>query len=384
MQRHDNSNLPRVLLVDDEPSVTSGLRLALRKEPWRIETADSAAAALAMLERTTFDAVVSDERMPGMSGSELLVRVRERWPGTVRVILSGQSSLESAVRAINEAGIHRFLLKPCPPEEVALTIHELLEAAAERAASEALRARPRGTLDAEFDAALAGIWVGVQPVVRAGGGLFGYEALMRTDASTLKTPHALLTAADELDRGIELGRAVRAAAARRVVDAPRGTSLLVNLDVTDLGDDELYDPSSPLAASASRVVLEITERRPLPEPDQLAPRLERLRALGFRIALDDLGAGYAGLNHLTRLAPDIVKYDMELVRGIDRSPTKRAILEAMSSLARKIGVQTIAEGIERESERAIVVELGVDLLQGYLFGAAERAFALAPSARAAA
>ncbi len=374
----------RLLLVDDEPSLTAGLRLALRREPFEISTANSGEEALERLTRETFDAIVSDERMPGMQGSELLSTVRDRWPETQRVILSGQSSLESAVRAINAAGIHRFLLKPCPAEEVALVLHELLDARAEAAAAEALRAGPRLELSAAFDRALEGLWMALQPVYRVDGTLFAHEALVRAESESLRSPSALLTAADELGRGQDLARAIRGAVAARIGEAPEGTSVLVNVDTGDLADPALYAADSALAAHAARVILEITERRPLGEAHEVETQLDRLRALGFRIALDDLGAGYAGLNHLTRLSPDVVKFDMELVRGIDRSPTKRAILESMTGLARKMGMLTIAEGIERESEREVVVALGCDLLQGYLLGAPQRDFVGAPEARRAA
>ncbi|MEZ6017289.1 MAG: EAL domain-containing protein [Planctomycetota bacterium] len=374
MTKPSKNHPARVLFVDDEPELTSSLRLALRREPFRISTADSGAAALALLERDEFDVVVSDERMPGMLGSEFLTQVRERWPRTIRITLSGQSSLESAVRAINEAGIQRFLLKPCPAEEIALTIHELLEARTDVDADSALRSQPRRLLNTGFEAALSGLWMGFQPVLRVDRSVFGYEALLRTEATELRTPLAILTAADELERGRDLGRAVRAAVAERAGEAPPGTSLLVNLDTGDLGDPELYDASGALAQFAAQVVLEVTERRPLSGLDDLEERLDRLRGLGYRIALDDLGAGYSGLNHLTRLSPDIVKFDMELIRGIDRSPTKRAIMESMTLLSKKMGIQTIAEGIERESELEVVEALGCDMLQGFLFGSAQRQF----------
>lgn len=382
MKEHQSPH-PKVLLVDDEPSLTAGLRLALRRAPFQISVAHSGEDALVLLGNERFDVVVSDERMPGMQGSELLTAVRDRWPETIRIILSGQSSLESAVRAINGAGIHRFLLKPCSAEEISLIIHELLEARALEDAGRRLRAEPRQQLSDSFDRTLEGLWMGFQPVLQVDGVLFGYEALLRTDATDLCTPPAILTAADALGRNEELGRRVRAAVAERIPLAPNGSSVLVNLDTGDLGDDELFDTSGALAVHAPRVVLEVTERRPLSGIDDVEERLARLRSMGYRIALDDLGAGYAGLNHLTRLAPDIVKFDMELVRGIDRSPTKRAILESMTGLARKMGMLTIAEGIERESEREVVVGLGCDLLQGFLFAPAQRHFA-EPRDRAAA
>lgn len=115
-----------ILLVDDEPNVTDGLKRALRREPYEILTAISGAAAQELLERHHVDVVVSDEQMPGMSGSVFLSGVRKRFPHTIRIILSGQANLESAVRAINEGEVYRFFLKPCNPYDLICTIQQAL------------------------------------------------------------------------------------------------------------------------------------------------------------------------------------------------------------------------------------------------------------------
>lgn len=119
-------NNPTILLVDDEPAVTAGLRRTLRKDPWRILEAHSGPEALTVLAREPVDVVISDEAMPGMSGCELLAEVRRRYPETTRVILSGHSNLESAVRAINEGEIYRFFLKPCHEADLRFGIQEAL------------------------------------------------------------------------------------------------------------------------------------------------------------------------------------------------------------------------------------------------------------------
>ena len=92
-----------------------------------------------------------------------------------------------------------------------------------------------------------------------------------------------------------------------------------------IDDHELFSPAAPLSRIASRVVLEITERASLDELGDVAPRLAQLRGLGFRIAIDDLGAGYAGLTSFAQLEPEVVKVDMSLVRGIDSSDRKSVV-----------------------------------------------------------
>jgi DNA-binding NtrC family response regulator len=117
----------KLLLVDDEPNLTSALVRSLDRSQFEIFTADSAQKGLMILAGNDIDVVVSDERMPGMTGSQFLSEVRKKWPNTIRMILSGQADLEAAVRAINEGEVYRFLLKPCHPKELQLTILQGLQ-----------------------------------------------------------------------------------------------------------------------------------------------------------------------------------------------------------------------------------------------------------------
>ena len=117
----------KLLLVDDEPNLTSALVRSLDRKQFEIFTADSAQQGLMILAGNDIDVVVSDERMPGMTGSQFLSEVRKKWPNTIRMILSGQADLEAAVRAINEGEVYRFLLKPCHPKELEMTILQGLQ-----------------------------------------------------------------------------------------------------------------------------------------------------------------------------------------------------------------------------------------------------------------
>ena len=114
--------------------------------------------------------------------------------------------------------------------------------------------------------------------------------------------------------------------------------------------------------------LEVTERASLDDVSNLADRVGALRKLGYRIALDDLGAGYAGLNSLTSLTPDVVKFDMALIRGLDRDPVKRKLVTSMANVCHELGIKVVAEGIETQEERVASIEAGCDLLQGFLIG----------------
>ncbi len=127
MEAQELKERSTVLFVDDEPHLIEAMRNSLRKEPYRILIANSAKEALETLENNEVHVVVSDEQMPGMSGSELLSAVRQRFPDTVRIILTGQASLDAAIRAINGGEIYRFLTKPCAPADVAQTLRQALQ-----------------------------------------------------------------------------------------------------------------------------------------------------------------------------------------------------------------------------------------------------------------
>ncbi|MGD9006781.1 MAG: response regulator [Desulfobacteraceae bacterium] len=103
---------PKILIVDDQPLVLGVFREILARGPYHVLAVESAEKALQLLEDESVDVVISDERMPGMQGSEFLTIVRNKYPEVVRIILTGHASVESAMRAINESEIFRFLTKP--------------------------------------------------------------------------------------------------------------------------------------------------------------------------------------------------------------------------------------------------------------------------------
>ena len=112
----------RVLLLDDEVAVLDALRVALHKRPYDFVAATSASDALEALRRESFDVVVADERMPGMSGSQFLAIARRNYPAVMRIMLTGHASFDAAVRAVNEAEVFRLLVKPCPATDLATAI----------------------------------------------------------------------------------------------------------------------------------------------------------------------------------------------------------------------------------------------------------------------
>jgi EAL domain-containing protein (putative c-di-GMP-specific phosphodiesterase class I) len=118
---------------------------------------------------------------------------------------------------------------------------------------------------------------------------------------------------------------------------------------------------------SSDVVVEITERMAVVHDDVFQSALRAFKDRGFRVAVDDMGAGYSSLQALAAIQPDFLKFDTSLVRSIDQSSIKRSLLDSLRALADKIRARVIAEGIEREEERETLLHLGIELGQGYYF-----------------
>ena len=297
--------------------------------------------------------------------------MRERHPDTCRILLSGQADLEAALRAINEARVFRFLTKPCPPPVLATCIWDALKAREERRAAEHAAAEIEARADRRrlLTSALRHTWVVVQPIVHAPSlELYAYEALARCEHPAIHGPMHLFDLAEELDAVHEVERFLRERVADLLRTLPDSTRLFVNTHPRTLDDPEFFDARNPLLPFASRVVLELTEREDVGASGDLPARVAKLRAHGFRIALDDLGAGYNGLNAFAEVCPDIVKFDMALVRDMVRSPTSLRLVATMIDLCRDLGMLSVGEGVETEEQGELLRSLGCDLLQGYRFG----------------
>ncbi len=376
------TTLGRVLVVDDDHDLRRALARQLKLEGWQVVDVEDGTHAVAVVrtEREPFDCVVSDINMPGLDGFGLIEQVRDHDGDLPVLLMTGDPSLDGAVRAI-DSGAVSYLKKPFDQEALASAVaraarqHGIarMRRKAESFAAHVLEP-DAADLAERFDRALEQLWMAFQPIVDVKQQrVFAYEALVRTDEPTLHRPDILLGAAERLGRIHDLGRTIRAAVARAAGDAPEDALLFVNVHGLELADDHLYATSSPLTELAPRVVLEITERIGL---DQLAgiTQVANLRKLGFSIAVDDLGAGYAALGALASLEPEIVKLDMSLIRDIHAHPTKRRVVAAMATLIRELGGRVVAEGVETIAERDAVVSCGIDLIQGWLYARAERAF----------
>jgi EAL domain-containing protein (putative c-di-GMP-specific phosphodiesterase class I) len=369
------------VIADDEPDLLEIFAAILGEAGFDVQPARNGREALAAVEQGGCDAVICDVVMPDLDGLALLRAMRQRDLDLPVVFVTGHASLEAASEAL-ELGALQYLQKPVPEEALRRAaeravrlsrIARLKRSVLEQSGAEDRLIGDRAGLDAHFDRALDSLWIAFQPIVRASDNrVFAREALVRSAAPVFQSPTALFAAAERLGRVADLGRSVRACIAELMGRQPLGI-VFVNLHAQELADSRLYDPGEPLSARARDVVLEITERTRLDSVDDVVRRVRVLRGLGYRIAVDNLGAGYAGLSSFSLLEPEVVKLDMSLIRHCDREPIRRRLIGAMAGVGRDLGIHVVAEGIETEQERRVAIEEGCDLLQGFLFGRPEGA-----------
>jgi EAL domain-containing protein (putative c-di-GMP-specific phosphodiesterase class I) len=356
-----------VLLVDDDKLVLRALERSLRAGGYTVYAVDDSQTAIREAMSNAYDVIVSDINMPGLSGIELVDVLRSYGSEIPVILVTGNPTIDTAQYAV-ELGVLQYITKPVTRDVLTRAVQRgMLEARKRR------KARARDTVKdpaerAAFDRALSKLWMAYQPIVSLKAhGPIAYEALVRSHEPGFGNPGPLLEYAERTGRLPELGRTIRDLCADAAAKLPRELSLFVNLHTHDLTDPSLYSPSSPLASYASRVVLEITERGALDEISDVGERIRRLRGLGYRVAIDDLGAGYAGLTSIAVLEPDYVKLDMSLTRDLAASPVKKRLVSSMVDACRDCGMRLVAEGVETSAELFVLRELGCDLLQGYHF-----------------
>jgi DNA-binding response OmpR family regulator len=265
----------RLLLVDDDPAILRAYKTTLTRQGLTVETAGDGKEAADKAHAGSSDVILSDISMPQMTGLEFLRSVRAHDLDVPVILMTGEPSLESAVRAV-EYGAFHYLVKPVEARELhdtvirAARLHKMAKLkrdALDLVGTSGTRLGERAALEVRFSCATTLMWMAFQPIVSwRDRHVFGYEAV------------------------------------------------------------------------------------------------------------DDLGAGYAGLTSFTQLEPEIAKLDMSLVRGIDADPRRQSIVGSMKTLCDDLGTLVVTEGVETIAERDTLVALGGDLLQGYLFAKPGRGF----------
>lgn len=209
--------------------------------------------------------------------------------------------------------------------------------------------------------------IALQPIMKLQKtGTAGYEALCRFSPLPYRPPNMWFEDAADVGLQTTLELHVIKAALGILADLPAACYLAVNTSPETLASGEIY----PLveAVGGKRVVVEITEHAAIDDIDVLLMEIDRLRDLGARIAIDDAGAGYSGLQQIIRLRPDVIKLDMSLTQDVDKDVARRSLASAMVQFARDTNARVVAEGIETEAEMRTLRMIGVELGQGYHLG----------------
>jgi EAL domain-containing protein (putative c-di-GMP-specific phosphodiesterase class I) len=215
------------------------------------------------------------------------------------------------------------------------------------------------------------------PIVHADdtGRIFGHEALLRgldTDGS-LHPPLPILDLAREAGLLLELDLAACRSAVRQAALYRPPNQVFINFSPAMGSEPQeslraIVEAVDEAGLDRARVVFEVTEADRIGDVPQLARLLDGYRREGFRVALDDLGAGWSTLTLLHRVRPDFIKLDRELISGIDRDPVKGLIAGKLLEIGRGMGIRTIVEGVENRAELEWVRQHGAEFVQGFLFG----------------
>lgn len=206
-----------------------------------------------------------------------------------------------------------------------------------------------------------------QPIIRFGEfEPVAFEALCRFDSDPYRSPDLWFGDAAETGQSIELEKACAQKALAALGQLPPHCRLSVNMSPSTVVDGDMgtFFANRPM----ERIILEITEHAPVSDYDQLLAKVAPMRKRGMWLAVDDAGAGYASLQHIVRLRPDVIKLDMSLTRDVDRDQARRSLASALVHFAGETGATIVAEGVETQRELDTLKALGIRRGQGYLLG----------------
>ncbi len=210
-----------------------------------------------------------------------------------------------------------------------------------------------------------GLAAAYQPIIdTVRGAVVGYEALARFPGYAEKNPEVWFAAAREHGKAAELESAALRTALRARAALPANSFLTLNVSPELLTSESVRSVWRD-EGGLGGLIVELTEQTPIDSYVELEPDLNQLRAAGALIAVDDAGAGYAGLRHLLALRPAMIKVDRALVQDVDRDEAKRALIGMLGAFASRVDAWILAEGVERAGELDALVSLGVPLVQGY-------------------
>jgi len=375
----------RVLIADDEESVLDVLTALMAAES-DLEIAGSAKDAETAIQLATVeqpDVAILDVRMPGGGGPRAAREILRRSPASKIIALSAHEEVDSVLEMLR-AGALGYVVKGDSTDAIVKAIHRSLDqqgtfssqvtgdmahALAEQLhmVSQGAKQR-RQELEDRIGRVLDGdgheLYMGYQPIFDLkDSSVVGVEALARFTSPPDRSTDTWLAEAEAVGRLLELELACLRTALRDLDRLPEETYLSLNVSPATAIAPELHEVLDGLPAE--RVVLEMTEHARVDDYPALKAALAVFRERGFRLAIDDAGAGFASLRHIVLLHPDFIKLDMTLTRDVHVDETRRALVVALVAFGSQIGARVVAEGVETPEQLATLLEAGVQFGQGF-------------------
>lgn len=369
-------DMMRVMVVDDEPLILTLIDRVMRGAGHDVVVFEKGDEAMKAAKVDRFDLAIVDYDLPGVNGLAVLRELKELQPRCLRILASGALELQVIVEAVNGGDVAQVIEKPFQPSDL-LSAIEAASQARERGhrawlvGQEERSQTEVSMLSQSLDEDLLAL--ALQPIMNGENRQpFAYEGLLRSKHPVLATPLAILEVAERHDMMRPVTESVVRNAREWLTRMPDPVKLFVNLHPSDFSDpDYLATLVQPLSPWSSRVVFEITERKSIRDFEAWRISLGVLKALGFDLAVDDLGAGYNSLGVLAEVKPSYIKIDMSIVRDVHQDSHKQRLVEVICRFAASTGARVIAEGVEVEYEAFVLQRAGVGLLQGYLLGRPE-------------
>jgi EAL domain-containing protein (putative c-di-GMP-specific phosphodiesterase class I) len=369
-----------LLLVDDEQQLLYPLKKFFTDKGYEVFTAENGEEALKIMSQYPIQVIMSDYCMPGITGAELLSRIKKNYPATVRLILSGYSDFDAVQKAINEGSIYKFISKPWNNHDLCQSIKEAFDFYSENNKDALLSVNNKFITENDLQNALEQnqFEIYYQPILTADTEkITAVEALLRWHHPTkgILLPDTFIPFCEVSGLIIPIGIWVIGAACAQLGkwQAMGYTSLniAINLSMRQLSSPGLVDViKSTLSATSiqpGKLELEITESSIMQNLEQARMQLQSLKDLGVKLSLDDFGTGYSSLAYVSEFPIHILKIDKSFIRDIAFDLEKLELVAMMIQLAKKLNLLTIAEGVETQEQLKKLRELKCDLIQGYLF-----------------
>jgi EAL domain-containing protein (putative c-di-GMP-specific phosphodiesterase class I)/CheY-like chemotaxis protein len=382
-ERKESMDPIRVVIADDDETILRtlsdliGTDASLELVGVAHDTTEVVALALA----ESPDVALVDVRMPGGGGAKAAREIRRRSPATHVVAFSNHQDTE-VVLAMFRAGAFGYVAKDGSLDDVLRAIHRAAEGrttisteslgdVAERLAEFHLHRQTDTVQESSerIQRAIEGdvLQMVFQPIVELSSlRIVGLEALARFATKPRRPPDAWFAEAGRVGLLTDLELVAVRRALNQLDHLPQGVYLSVNVSPGTLASSSLLDLLG--GTVTERVVVEMTEQSSVEGYDELNAWLRPIRDMGVRLAIDDVGAGYASLRHVVALTPDLMKVDRTLVTSIDSDHMRRTLMGRLVSFADEVGVGVVAEGVETETELETLRALGVPYAQGFSLG----------------